>query len=117
MLQFQMFQSYVAVSISEVCCKAFVQNVSSVSRCMLQSFFIWILHMFSHICCNSILQMFQLFQSYVAVSVFLYCNCFYLDVAFTHMLQAYVPNVSSVSNVCCIRVFHVASVDRQRWCP
>ena len=57
--------------------------------------------------------MFQLFQSYVAISVFMLqvtsvlcesCICF------THMLQAYVSNVSSASDVCCIQVFHVASV-------
>jgi hypothetical protein len=37
---------------------------------------------------------------------------FYLDVAydFTHMLQVYVLDVSSVSYVCCIQVFHVARV-------
>jgi hypothetical protein len=36
--------------------------------------------MFSHIC--NMFQMFQLFQYYVAVSVFSCCNCFYLDVAY-----------------------------------
>jgi len=36
---------------------------------------------------------------------------FDLDVAcFTHMLQVYVTNVSFASKVCCIQVFHVASV-------
>jgi hypothetical protein len=52
--------------------------------------------------------MFQLFQSYVALSVFMlqiasvlsrYCICF------THTLQVYVPNVLSASDVCCIQVF------------
>jgi hypothetical protein len=33
--------------------QAFVQNVSYVSGCMLQSFFICMLHMFLHICCNT----------------------------------------------------------------
>jgi hypothetical protein len=46
--------------------------------------------------------MFQLFQSYVAICVFMlqvasvlsaYCICF------THMLQVYVPNVLSASDV------------------
>jgi hypothetical protein len=37
---------------------------------------------------------------------------FYLDITyiFTHMLQVYVVDVSSVSDVCCIQVFHVACV-------
>ena len=37
---------------------------------------------------------------------------FYLDVVyvFTHMLQVYVSDVSSVLDVCCIQVFHVARV-------
>ena len=37
---------------------------------------------------------------------------FYLDVAyvFTHMLKVYIPDVSSVSDVRCIQVFHVARV-------
>jgi hypothetical protein len=37
---------------------------------------------------------------------------FYLDVVyvFTHMLQVYLPDVSSVSDVCCIQVFDVARV-------
>jgi hypothetical protein len=37
---------------------------------------------------------------------------FYLDAAyvFTNMLQVYVLDVSSVSDVCCIQVFHVACV-------
>ena len=67
----------------------------------------------SHICCKSMFKTFQLFQSYVAISVFMlqvvsvlsaYCICF------THMLQLYVLNISSASDVCCIQVFHVASV-------
>jgi hypothetical protein len=33
------------------------------------------------------------------------------------MLQAYVSNVLSVSNVCCIRVFHVVNADCWCWCP
>ena len=57
--------------------------------------------------------MFQLFQSYVAISVFMLqienvlsecCICF------THMLQVYVLDVSSIFDVCCIQVFHVARV-------
>jgi len=83
--------------------QSLVKNILSVSRRMLQSFFMWMLHMFSYICYNSMFQMFEPFQSYVIVSVFhvvivlsRYCICF------IHMLQAYVPNVASVLNVCCI---------------
>ena len=36
---------------------------------------------------------------------------FYPDVTYvSHMLQVYVPNVSSASDLCCIQVFLVASV-------
>jgi hypothetical protein len=46
--------------------------------------------------------------------VFSYCKLqvFYFDVAyvFTHILQVYVLDVSSISDVCCIQVFHVARV-------
>jgi hypothetical protein len=123
---FQSFQMYVAV-VSYGCCKnrlgmlhmlqVFQKHVvsicskCSISRCRLQSFFIRLLHMFSHICCNSMFQIFQLFQSYVASVLSRYCICF------THLLQAYVPNVLFVSNVCCIRVFHVTSANHRRWCP
>jgi hypothetical protein len=31
-------------------------------------------------------------------------------ICFTHKLQVYVLNVSSASDVCCIQVFHIASV-------
>jgi hypothetical protein len=59
-------------------------------------------------------KMFQLFQSSCVQQVFSYCKLqvFYLDIAyvFIHMLQVYVPDVSSVSDVCCIQVFHVARV-------
>jgi hypothetical protein len=50
------------------------------------SVLIWMLHMSSHICCNNMFQMFHLFQSSVAASVF--------------MLQ-----VASVLSGCCIS-FH-----------
>ena len=58
-------------------------------------------------------EMFQVFQSYVAISVFMlqvasglfgYCICF------THILQVYVPNISSASDVCCIQMFYIASI-------
>jgi hypothetical protein len=58
---------YVArASVLDVCCKRFDLDVAYVS----------------HICCKSMFEMFQLFQSYVAISV-LCCKLqvFYLDVA------------------------------------
>ena len=53
-------------SVSE---EAFVQNVSSVSDVCCKRFYLDIAHV-SHICCKSMFEMFQLFHSYVAVSVF-----------------------------------------------
>ena len=101
------------------CCKcfkgmlqAFVQNVSSVPDICCKRFDLdvaYILHIFY----NNMFQMFHLFQSSVAASV----SCcklqvFYRDVAyvFTHMLQVCFLYVSSISDVCCIQVFHVAYV-------
>jgi hypothetical protein len=72
---------------------------------------IWMLHMFHTYVATICSKCFSCFQSYVAVSVFMlqvasvlsgYCICF------THMLQVYILDVSSVSYVCCIQVFHVA---------
>ena len=63
------------------------------------------LHMFSHIRGNNMFQMFQLFQSYVAVSIFMLqvanvssecCICFKC------MLQVYILHVF----ICCIRMLH-----------
>jgi hypothetical protein len=57
--------------------------------------------------------MFQLFQSYVAVSVFMLHVTSVLSgscICFTRMLQMYVINVSSASDVCCIQVFHIFDV-------
>jgi hypothetical protein len=66
-----------------------------------------------HMSCKSMFEMFQLFQSYVAISVFMLQVASVLSgccICFTHMLQVYVPNISSASDVCCIQVFHVVSV-------
>jgi hypothetical protein len=48
-------------------------------------------------------KMFYLFQTYIAASGFM-LQVFYLDVTyiFTHMLQLYVPNISSSLDVCCV---------------
>jgi hypothetical protein len=64
------------------------QNVLSVYRRMLQLFYLDVAYVFTHICCNRMLQTFQLFQSYVAVSVF--HAAFVLSgccICFTNMLQ------------------------------
>jgi hypothetical protein len=57
--------------------------------------------------------MFQPFQSYVVISVFMLQVVSVLSrccIYFTYMFQIYIPNVSSASDLCCIQVFHVASV-------
>jgi hypothetical protein len=58
-----------------------------------------------------------MFHTHVASVYSRCCICFthmlqvfYLDVAYIYMLQQHVSNVSSVADVCCIQVFHVASV-------
>jgi hypothetical protein len=68
--------AYVA-SVSEACCKyfndilqAFVQNVSSVSDLCCKRFYLDVAHA-SHICYKSMFEMLQLFQSYVAITVFM----------------------------------------------
>jgi hypothetical protein len=101
----QVFQRHVA----SVCSKCFI-----CFRRTLQAFFYLDVAHVSHICCKSMFEMFQLFQSYVAISVFM------LQVAsvfiwmlhcFTYMLQVYVLNVSSASDVCYLKkCFHVVSV-------
>jgi hypothetical protein len=58
--------------------------------------------------------MLQLFQSYVGISVLMLQFASVLSgwyICFTHMLQLYVLNVSSISVVCCIQVFHVSEVE------
>jgi hypothetical protein len=84
------------------------------SFCKLQVFYLNIVYV-SHICCNNMFQIFQLFESYVAVSVFILQVASVLSeccLCFTHILQAYVPDVISVAYVCCMQVlmlhiFHV----------
>jgi hypothetical protein len=60
---------YVA-SVSEASCKCLFKMFHLFSDLYLQAFWIWLSHMF-HACCKSMLQWFQLFQSYVAVSAFI----------------------------------------------
>ena len=70
--------------------QAFVQSVSSVSDVCCKRFYLDVTYV-SHICCKSMFQIFQLFYSYVAVSVF--------------MLLVYVLNILSASDLCCIKCF------------
>jgi hypothetical protein len=90
----------------------FIQNVSSVLDICFKRFDMDVAYVL-HICCNNMFQIFHMFQSSVATNV----SCcklqvFYLDVAyiFSHMLQAYVLDISSVLDVCCIQVFLVVRV-------
>jgi hypothetical protein len=98
----------------EVCCKyfrgmlqvfhRFVQNVSSVPDVCCKRSDLDVAYI-SHICCNDMFQMFKLFQSYVAVSVFMLQVASVLSgccICWTHILQVYVLDVSSVAYVCCI---------------
>jgi hypothetical protein len=66
--------SNVSSAFSDVCCKCTYLDVAYVS----------------HICCKSIFEMFQLFQSYVAINIFmlLVANILYdCCICFTHILQ------------------------------
>jgi hypothetical protein len=88
----------------------FVQNVSSVPNIRCKHSDLDIAHV-SNIYYKNMFQMFKLFQFYVTVNVFMLqvanvlSGCY---MCFTHMLQVYVLDVSSVAYVCCIKVFHVA---------
>ena len=66
----------------------------------------------SHICCNSMFQIFQLFQSYVAASDFmLQVTIFGCFMCFTHMLQMHIPNVYLYfRHMLHSNIFYVASV-------
>jgi hypothetical protein len=87
---FQLFQKYIAV-VSYGCYKsisgdvaqvanvasvfrgilqALDQNVSSVSEVRFKHFYLDTAYV-SHLCCKILFEMFQLFQSYVAISVFM----------------------------------------------
>jgi hypothetical protein len=87
----------VSSAFSDICCECAYLDVAYVS----------------HICCKSIFDMFQLFQSYVVISVFMLQVVSVLSrccICYTHMLQMYVPNVLSSLDLCCIQVFYVANV-------
>ena len=117
-----MFQMYVK-SVSYGCCKsrlgccicckyfrgtlqAFVQSVLSVLDVCCKYFDLDVAYV-SHICCKSMFQIFQLFHSYVAVSIFM-LQVFYLFqtlvasvlIWMLHMFHTYVARVCFKSFIC-----------------
>jgi hypothetical protein len=90
------FASVFHMYVANVCLKCFIYFI-----CTLQQVFYLDVHIFHTYvrCCICFTHMLQVF-------LFGYC------ISFTHMLQQYISNVSSVSDKCCIEVFHVASVSR-----
>jgi hypothetical protein len=84
MLVFQM-------NVTSVCSKYFI-----CFRRMLQAFWLDVAYV-SHIYCKSMFQMFHLFQSYVAISVFSKLQMFYLDVTY----------VAVAIHVCCKCMFQM----------
>jgi hypothetical protein len=80
---------------SNVCCDCFYLDVVYVVLAI-------------HVYCKCMFQMFQLFETSVAISDVVYVvvrQCPYTDMffsnAYTRMLQGYVLNVSSFLDVCC----------------
>jgi hypothetical protein len=73
---------------------------------MLQVFYLDIAYVAVaiHVCCKFMFQMFHLFGTYVASVSSRYCICF------RHILQASIPNVSYVLDICCMCVYLVVSV-------
>jgi hypothetical protein len=72
----------------------------------------------SHISCKSMFEIFRLFRSYVAINVFMLQAASFLYgccICCTHMLQVFVSNVLSASELCCNQVFLVASMFRELW--
>ena len=92
---------YIAMII-HICCKCFIWMLH-----MLQWLYTYVVSLYSKYFTwfRCILQqIFYLFQTFV-------CKHFWFDccICFTHLLQEYVPNVSSVSVLCCSKCFLVAS--------
>jgi hypothetical protein len=83
----------VSSAFSDECCKCAYSDATYVS----------------YICCKSMFEMFQLFQSCVTVSVFMLqvaSVLFECCICFTNMLQVYVPNISSLhSSISCCKCF------------
>jgi hypothetical protein len=70
---------------------------------MLQVFYLDVAYvtLTIHICYKCMFQMFQLFQTYVASFLSRYL-CYS---AHTHMLQMYIVDVLSISDICCSKCF------------
>jgi hypothetical protein len=99
------FQMHVA----SFCLKCFICFIR-----MLQAFRSGCCIYFTRIYRKSMFEMFQPFQSYVAISVFMLQVVSVLSgccICFTHMFQVYVLNVSSALDVYCIQVFHILEVE------
>jgi hypothetical protein len=93
--------------------QASVPNVSSAFQTYIASVLIQMLHLFHTYVARVCSKMLRLFQSYVAIRLFILqvaSVLFGCCICFTHMLEVYVSNVSSASNICCIQMFHVASL-------
>jgi hypothetical protein len=87
--------AYVA-SVLETCCKCLFKMFHQTYVAII--FYLDVVYV-SHVCCNSMFQMFALFQSYVASGFMLQVasilsRCF---MCFTHKLQVYVSNVLCIS--------------------
>jgi hypothetical protein len=82
--------------IASVCFKCF-----SCFKHMLQVFYLDTTYgaVAIHVYCKCMFQMFHMFQTYAASVSSGCCICF------RHMLQASIQNVSSISDVCCKRMF------------
>jgi hypothetical protein len=80
--------------VSKVCCNCFHMDVSKVDRNVAHVAYVTSV---SDECCKRLFKMFYLFQLYVARS-----RCF---ICFTHMLQKYVPNISSVFSLMLQQLF------------
>jgi hypothetical protein len=102
--------------VSEICCNCFiwmlqvferfVQNISSIPDICCKRSNLDVAYVL-HICCN---YMFQIFQSYVAISVFMLQVASVLSgccICFIHILQLYVLDVLFISYIRCIQVFHI----------
>jgi hypothetical protein len=103
--------AYVA-SVSEACCKRLFKIFHLFSDVCLGAFF-YLDVAYVSLMLQEYVPMVSLFQSYVAVSVFMWQVASVLSgccICFMHMFQVYVPNILFASDVCCIQVFHVSEV-------
>jgi hypothetical protein len=84
-----------------MCCNStFHMHVAYVSSgCCKSKSSISYVTMAIHVCCKGMVQMFHLFQTYVASVSSGYCIC---CSGYTHILQVCFTNVSAVSSICCM---------------